>query len=155
MRKFVLFFFLTACTKMCSKPHSEMGAEEVLEAYLNIALNMERQEQKYDLMEYTTAELKTVLAGADEETIGEAYIDKRYSIEKFSIVERKDLSPREIQLTFHLQYKEKQAHEPTNKQSATITTESSVILLKENEKWYIAEVAGNKTNFDFPLGESE
>jgi len=46
-----------------------MTADQVVEAYLNIAFNMESVEQKSLLLEYATGALKDAIAGATEETI--------------------------------------------------------------------------------------
>jgi hypothetical protein len=153
-RIFILLLSLTACQKMCSKSQEDMSPEEVVEAYLGIALNMEKVEQKYALMEFTTGNLMAAIAGASDETIKKAYIERRYKIERYSLVERKDITPRETQVTFQLSYKEFAEGHPGDEDAAVqVTTENAVVLMKEKSKWLIRDVIGHKTSFDFPVSE--
>ena len=39
------------------------------------------------------------------------------------------------------------------KQAASITTENTVSMIREDHKWYIKEVVGNKTSIDFPISD--
>ena len=66
---YFVFLFLTGCTSMCKKTHYDMTPEEVVEAYLDTALNMQRVEEKAELLKLATGNLKDSLASADAETI--------------------------------------------------------------------------------------
>src|SRR4051812_9055175 len=104
--KFILLCLaLVGCTRSCTT-RSEMTAEDVVEAYLNVALNMEKVEQKKLLLEYATGPLKDAIAGATDETFKKAYLDRRYQLQRFALVSRKDNTPRETEISFHLTYKE-------------------------------------------------
>ncbi|MBP6218459.1 MAG: hypothetical protein KA436_07730 [Oligoflexales bacterium] len=154
----LLLTLLCGCQNKCSSSHSKMGPEEVVEAYLNIALNMNHVSQKYELMEYTTSNLKAALAGATDETIMEAYIDRQYKFERFSLVGREDITPRETQISFQLAYSElphdhEKKPDGSEAEDTAITTENTVSLTRENGMWFISDVVGNKTAFDFPISE--
>lgn len=141
------------CTSMCRKSREEMNAEEVVEAYLDLAFNMEDIAQKDNLMEFTTGSLKAAIAGATDETIIAAYIKQRYKLERFSIVERRDRTPRETEITYQIHYKELPEDGKEFKDAHLITTENTVSVIKEKKRWYIREVLGNKTTIDFPITE--
>lgn len=141
---------VASCEKQCTRS-GEIPAEKVVEIYLNIALNMEKVEQKNDLMFYTTGELKDALADASDETIMKAYIEKRYKINSFSLIGRKDRTPAETEITYKLQYKELPEGVQDETLSVDVNTENTVVLSREGGRWLIREVIGNATSFDFPV----
>ena len=128
-----------------------MSAEEVVQAYLDTAFNMEKVEQKKDLMAYTIGPLKDAIAGATDETIKTAYIDKRYKLQRFALVDRRDRTPHETEITFQLSYKELPEGVSDEAQAVQIVTENKVVAVKDNGVWFIREVVGNRTSFDFPV----
>lgn len=144
---------ITACTSMCRVSREQMGPEDVVKAYLDLAFNFDKLEQRDHLIEYTTGDLKAALAEASPETIKTAYIDKRYSLKKFSVLQRYDRSPREAEVTYELRY---QQFSPDKKDvdAALVTTENTVALWKIDGKWFIKDVVGTKTSFDFPWGQT-
>jgi hypothetical protein len=141
---------IVGCTGVCNKSRESMDPEEVVEAYLDIALNFRDLSQKDDLMEYATGELEASLAEAPNDVITETYINKTYDLKNFSIVERRDRTPRETEITFQLAYQEGSPSELVDG-SALITTENTVFVVKDKNRWSIREVVGNRTSFDFPV----
>jgi hypothetical protein len=152
-RLWLLCFGITACAPLCSKNHSDMSAEEVLEAYLGLVFNMHDVQQKDDLLDFTTGELKAALAGATDEVLQEAYIKKRYELQRISIVERNDRTPRETEITYQLAYREIPPGETDFSNAPIVTTENTVSLLKEKGRLYLRAVLGNKTQMEFPISE--
>lgn len=148
-----LLLLVASCEKQCTGS-GEIPAEKVVEIYLNIALNMEKVEQKNDLMHYTTGELKDALADASDETIIKAYIEKRYKINSFALVGRKDRTPAETEITYKLQYKELPEGSVDESLAVSVDTENTVVLVRENSRWLIREVVGNNTSFDFPVNSN-
>ncbi|NRA44689.1 MAG: hypothetical protein HRU09_07020 [Oligoflexales bacterium] len=146
-------FLLTACSTMCSKSHEEMSAEEVVEAYLDFALNITDVSEKEELMEFTTGNLEAALAGATDETFMTAYVERKYKITRFSLLERRDRTPRETEITFQLTYRDIPEGSNDIKDAPEVTTENTVAVIKEKGKWLVREVVGNKTTFDFPTSE--
>lgn len=142
-----------SCTNSCE---DELGPEEVVESYLDIALNMTQPEEKESLMALTTGSLKAAISSASNETIKSAYIDKSYKMGYYSVVERRDRTPRETEVTFLLNYKDlgKKGEAVKEDEAATITTENTVIVIRENEEWLIREVLGQKSTIDFPVSEA-
>lgn len=144
---------MTACTQKCSKAHEDMTAEEVVQAYLDLAFNIQDISQKETLIEFTRGNLQAALAGANEETFTEAYISRKYKVKNFSIMDRRDRTPRETEITFQLTYLDFPENPKEADSSAEVTTQNTVSLIKEKEKWYLREVVGSETTFDFPISE--
>ena len=91
---------ITGCTSMCGVKRSAMTPEQVVEAYLEIALNMNDTSERDALLEFTTGNLKAAIESASPETIKVAYVDRKYQILNYSVVERRDRTPRETEITF-------------------------------------------------------
>ena len=92
-----------------------MSAEEVIKVYLNTVLSMTEVMQKNNLLDLTKGPLREAIDTATEETIREAYLDKRQELESFLIIENSKKTPREIELTFQLVYKEELEGQRDNK----------------------------------------
>lgn len=147
----ILLLIMTGCTLKCEKDRKDMTPEEIVESYLEIAFNISKVEQKTLLMEYTTGELKAAISSATDETIRKAYIEPKYELNRFSIVERRDRTPREVEITYLIVYRDLPKGSISLSQSAVIETENRVSLVKEKKFWYIREVLGNATTIEFPL----
>lgn len=152
-KMWMLILTLSGCTRTCSNPRAGMAPEKVVESYLDIALNMNSLSQREDLLQYTTGRLKEAIAAASEETINNAYIKRRYKLETYSVVERRDRTPRETEITFRLKYQDLGQNEVKVTEAPTVTTENTVAVIKEKGAWYIRDVIGNKTSIDFPVSE--
>lgn len=149
LRTIFLFLALVGCERGCVS-RSEMSAEQVVEAYLNAALNMEKLEQKQNLMSFATGALKDAIAGASDETIKAAYIDKRYSLQRFALLSRLDRTPREVEVRYHLAYKEFPEGTQDENQAVDVQTENTIVAVREDGVWYIRDVLNAQTSFDFP-----
>lgn len=153
----LLVLGLGSCTKLCSKSHEDLDPVEVVEQYLDIALNMTSLEQRDDLLQFTTGALHESIAKASDETLTEAYINKSYKLNRYSVVERRDRTPRETEITFELVYREFTKDDKTPKEAIPlISTENTVSVVRENNLWLIKDVLNKKSTFDFPVtGASE
>jgi hypothetical protein len=147
-----VFLFLSCCEKFCNKSHESMTPEEVVEAYLDIALNMESVDERDDLLQYTTGSIREDLEKATDEVIRKAYVDKKFKLERYSVVERRDRTPRETEITFELSYKDL-GDNPKNSASdaVTVSTENTVAVVRVKSQWLIKEVLNKKSTFDFPV----
>jgi hypothetical protein len=163
VRMFALRFFavpfcliaIIGCERFCEKSHKKMTPEEVVEAYLNVAFNMTSVSQRTKLMKYTTGPLREAIAQVSVDTIRRAYIERNYKPESYTVVERRDRTPRETEITFQLVYREL-GKDPKKKPEDTplVTTENTVSVVKEKDLWLIRNVLNKKTTFDFPLAMS-
>jgi hypothetical protein len=145
--------FLTACTSMCGVNRSSMTPEQVVEAYLDVALNMTDVDQRDLLLDYTTGNLKAAIEGATPDTIRTAYVDRKYKILNYSVVERRDRTPRETEVSFQLTYNDLGTEGKAATDAPKVTTENTVSVVKENGVWLIKDVLGHKTSIDFPISE--
>ena len=149
-----LVVLVTSCVRSCGSQRESMPPEKVVESYLNTALNMKNVAGREELVQYTTGRMKEVIATATEDTILKAYVNRHYELESYAVIERRDRTPRETEITFRLKYKDLGASEtrPTDTKSApTVQTENTVALIKEKGAWFIRDVVGAKTSIDFPV----
>lgn len=144
---------LAGCTSMCDKGRAGMTPEQVVEGYLDVALNMSDVSERDRLLDFTTGNLKAAIEGSSPETIKAAYVDRKYRIENYSVVERKDRTPRETEITFQLTYHDIGTDNRSPEDSPKVTTENTVSVVKEGGAWMIRDVLGNKTSIDFPVSE--
>ncbi len=148
---------LVSCQNSCNPFASDSKSpEQVVEAYLNIAFNMTSAAEKKHLLAITTGSLHAALSAASDETIESAYIKRRYNLQSYSVIQRRDRTPRETEITFQLTYQDlgqSSDHNDPNL-SPKVTTENTVALIKEKGSWLIREVLGNKTTIDFPVSEA-
>lgn len=148
-------FLLVGCTSMCSGSRKDMTAEEVVEAYLDIALNLTDVEQREYLLEYTTGNLRNAIEEASDEIIKTAYVQRKYTLNRYTVVERRDRTPRETEITFELEYLDFGVDPNLTADTAPkVVTENTVSVIKEKGAWYIRDVLGNKTSIDFPVSEA-
>ncbi len=157
-RRYVLqwlcFLVLAGCSKMCGSSRDAMTPEQVVQRYLDISLNMTKVEQKKDLMKLTTGNLKNALVQAPDDIITQAFIKQNYKLERYSVVERRDRTPRETEITFLLTYRNLGPDKSANPETAPkTTTENTLSVVKEDGAWYIRDVIGKKTSIDFLLDE--
>ena len=152
-RLILVTVFITGCTNMCGVKRAAMTPEQVVEAYLNVALNMKELSERENLLGYTTGNLKQAIESASAETIRTAYIDRRYQILNYSVVERRDRTPRETEITFQLTYNDLGVDGKAPQDAPKVTTENTVAVVKTNGMWMIRDVMGNKTAIDFPISD--
>lgn len=148
------FFLLIGCTKMCNSGRESMTPEEVVQAYLDISLNMTEVGQKKELLKLTMGNLKGALEGASDDVITSAFIKQNFKLDRYSVVERRDRTPRETEITFTLSYRNLGPDKAAKLETAPqTTTENTVSVVKRDGAWYISDVLGKKTSIDFILGD--
>ena len=152
-----MFLFTTACTNMCSKGHMDMSPEDVVEAYLDIAFGMTDVSQRIDLARYTTGLLRSEILSVKDEVIRKAYIDRKYKLLSYAVVERQDRTPKEVEVTFQLSFKVlgDAGNLTPEAKAPTMNNENTVRVIKVNQKWMIDEVLGKKTTIDFPVNPED
>lgn len=148
---------------MCTKSHKNMSAEEVVEAYLTKAFNLNSVNEVVSLIALTSGNLKQALEEADASTIDRIFVQSRYAVNQFSFVERKDLTPREVIITYQLSYqklsqtlsdegdqtKNNTDDQQADSDQAMIHIENSLSLIRKEGAWFITDVIGGKTTIDF------
>lgn len=155
VRLVALVLIMTGCTRSCGNSRESMPPEKVVESYLNTALNMRDISGRDQLLQYTTGRLKEAIAAAPDDTIKSAYINRHYDLESYAVIERRDRTPRETEITFRLRYHDLGSAENPIKadEAPMVQTENTVALIREKSAWYIRDVVGAKTSIDFPVSE--
>ena len=148
------FLVLAGCTNMCSKSRLDLTPEEVVQSYLDISLSMSSIDDKARLLNLTTGNLRNAIEQASDETLNQAFVSKRFHLEAYSVVERRDRTPRETEITFVLTYRDMTNHpESSPDEAPQVTTENTVAVIKYKGAWAIRDVLGKTTSLDFPTSK--
>ena len=138
---------IRGCTQVTDIP-----PEDQLHSYISLAVNVTRPEQKQDLLDFTTGELKSSLNGATEDTFKRAYIDRKYDFKSFEILERKDVpGKKEVTIDFKLVYKSWNAGESPER-APLVETKNRATLDYQNGQWAISKVESQGSNFEWDVG---
>jgi|GEM_PF-6512363 len=130
----------------------DIAPEDQLHAYINTAVNVTKSEQRQDLLDLTTGELKGSLINASEETFKRAYIDKKFDFKSFDIVQRKDApGGKETQVDFKLVYKSWSAGESSDR-APLLETTNRATLEYEHGQWAISKVESLGSSFEWEVG---
>ena len=148
LKFFTLLLCIVGCTTMCDSSHEDMNPEQVVEAYLTEAFNIQDVSEVDNIIQYTTDNLKKELEKADTNKITEMFISKRYNLDNFLVVEKSQKTPREIEVTYELSYQELSASTDEGR-AANQTIENTFALVRKKGKWFISDVFGGDTNIDF------
>ncbi|MEY4629932.1 MAG: hypothetical protein RIQ81_52 [Pseudomonadota bacterium] len=153
LRLAFLCLALTGCARFCGLKHKDMSPEQVVETYLNTAFNMRETSERERLAGLTTGKLRQAINSARDEDIKAAYIDRRYEVKSYSVIERRDRTPRETEITFRLVYADlgSAGAEIAKDTAATVTTDNTVSVVREKGAWFLRDVIGKKTTIDFPV----
>ena len=154
VRLIICFLLMTGCGTMCQKGRKDLTPEEVVQSYLDLSLNMTSLDQKEYLLNLTTGTLRNALEQADDETIRKAFLNRYYHLEAYAVVERRDRTPRETEITFVLTYRDLGAEGKLAPADAPqISTENTVSVVKLKGAWAIRDVLGKSTTIDFPTNQ--
>ena len=147
------FLFMVGCTSMCGSSRANLTPDQVVENYLNISLNMKKPSEKEKLLDLTTGNLKAAISEASDEDILNNMIKKSYRLMSYSVTERKNRTPREVEIAFTIEYKEMNPDDAsiTEANAPVIETKNTVAVIKEKGSWYIRDVLGKSTRIDFPV----
>ncbi len=143
---------VTSCTRFCGARLSDLPPEIVVETYLNVSLNLKSTKDKQNLLELTTGKLNESIAAASEDTLKQAFIDRKYEVISYAVIERKDRTPRETEITFRLKYKDLSSA-ANSAEAPVVTTENTVSVIREKGAWLLRDVIGAKTNLDFAVSK--
>lgn len=134
---------MTACFAWCEPGRESMTAVQVLEKYIEVSTSMTDLEQREVLLAYTGGALRAALEGATDEAITNAFIKRKFELDSFSIVTRRDLTPREVEITFHISYYDRDNISPGD-EPPLVSTTNTVTLFRESNMWSITDVIGTE-----------
>ena len=144
----IMVVLVSGCSTMCKKSHQSMTAEEVVENYLTNTFNLKSVSGMEDLIQFTSGNLKQALENAEPSTIDRIFIQKKYKVERFSFLERKVITPREVEISYELKYQE-----INQSDDAVVTIKNTLNLIKKEGAWFITDVIGGETSIDFLISD--
>ncbi len=148
----IVVILATGCTNQCTSDRKSLTPEQVVQNYLDLSLNMTDVSQKPEIINLTIGNLREALEQASDDLLTDAFINKNYHLEQYSIIERRDRTPRETEITFMIVYRDLGKDRKLKpEQAPKVMTENTVALLKYKGAWAIHDVLGKKTSIDFPL----
>lgn len=141
----ILFFALmmTACFTWCDPNREDMTPLQVLESYIEVSTSMTDLGQRDALLTYTSGPLQAALEGATDEDIANAFIARKFDLDSFSVVSRRDRTPREVEITFHISYYDRENLQEGD-EPPLVSTKNTVTLFRENNIWSITDVTGSE-----------
>ncbi len=141
---------LTGCTRGCSQGE-DIPPEEQLHSYISHAVNVTKNSDRQELINRTSASLKSNLVNMSDEAFKRAYIEKKYDFRTFEIIERKDLGEKEVTIDFRLQYKAWNSGERPER-SPLLDTRNRAYMVYELGHWTIARVESLQSDFEWEEG---
>jgi len=148
----ILLLSFVSCTKTCSTREREaMTPEQVVQKYLDISFSMNTVDDRAKLVNLTIGPLREQLETVPDISIAEAFVDKRYLLEEYELIERRDRTPRETEITYRLVYKNLENGTVSPANAAKIETNNTVSVIRYKGAWAIRDVIGKQTTIDFPL----
>lgn len=139
----LLAMVMTACFAWCEPSRESMTAVQVLEKYVEVSTSLTDVEQREVLLAYTGGALRATLEGATDEAIIDAFIERKFELDSFSIVTRRDRTPREVEIKFRISYYDRKDI-ASGDEPPLVATTNTVTLFKENNMWSITDVIGSE-----------
>jgi len=141
------------CVQTCESERLKMKPDKVVEEYLDTAFGMTDIAQKDLLLSYTTGKLRNALQSATDEKFTEAFLKRKFKLVSYSIVERNDISPNDVEIVFELKYRNTFDTKGSEAEAPLVTTENTVRVVRKKQKvWFVEDVLSADTTIDFPLG---
>lgn len=153
----LVLVFMSGCTRSCTETQEDLSPAQVVETFLDLALNISDIKDKKFLEQLTTGNLKKAIENATDKEIMDTYINRNYKVLSYSVIEEELKSPRRVHITFELKFKDLGTIDNKIDESvaATVTTENTVRVEKKSKLWLISETLGKTSTFDFPLNKAD
>jgi hypothetical protein len=153
-RAIVVFGFagiLVGCTGGGCSSRKDIPPEEQLHSYISKAVNVMKPLDRLELVELSAGGLKSSLVNMSDEAFKQAYIDRKYDFRTFEIIERRDISEKEVQIDFRIVYKSWRVGERTER-APTLDTKNRAFLIYEYGRWAISKVESLGSSFEWEVG---
>jgi hypothetical protein len=148
---FVFASLLSGCTGGGCSSRKDVPPEEQLHSYIDKAVNVTKPLDRTELVELTTGSLKSALVNMSEEAFKQAYIERKYDFRSFEIIERRDVSEKEVQIEFRIVYKSWRPGERTER-APILDTKNRAYLNYEYGRWAISKVESMGSSFEWEVG---
>lgn len=135
----ISFIFLTVLIVLagCTRKTGNLSAEQVLEAYVTLAMTARSVSDKKDLVNFTTGAARESLVAMSDDDFQKEFIDKKFKLIKFATKDKRVKNENELSLVYQITFEKTENEKP-----ARVTLKKIAFFAKaENGGWKI-----NKTN---------
>jgi hypothetical protein len=148
----VWILIVAGCGPSRCRGRTDVPPEEQLRAYLDLAVNITRMEQREELESYTTGDFLDNLSSASPEAFKKNYLDRRYEFEVFEVTGKSEVEPKkEIRIEYRVKYKTWLTGE--DKTRSPVQEVRSIATMKYvNGQWVIAEVTPVDSEYSWEVG---
>ncbi len=141
-----MVLFITSCTSYLDP---SKDPKRSLSDYISQSFSIKKLEDRAHLLAFLTGGVKAHLGGWSDDQFREAFIESKREFLKLSFKEIKDISPKEIQITYELSYLDEGKGHDGHKHQAKVTNKKLCQLVLENGKWLIGDVRNLKELIEF------
>lgn len=159
VRTLLRFVYLTLCCFLLASGCSggcwrqDVPPENQLHTYITRAVNASVPDDRDGIIELTADPLRAALANLSPTDFKKAYLDTKFEVQTFEILQRQDLSEKEIHMDFRIVYRSWTAGEVPDR-VPTVDTRNRAILKYEFGRWALANVESLESNFHWEIGLS-
>jgi hypothetical protein len=132
---------LVSCTKYSSQTEDP---KRRLTEYISRSFSVKSPEDKTQLLNYLTGEVKDRLSSWSDDQFREAFLDSKREFLKLSFREVKSISDHETQITYELSYMDSGKPKEGQRHPSKVTNKKLCRLVLEQNKWFITEVKNIK-----------
>lgn len=144
---FVLIF------NACTKSSKNLQPEQILDAYVKVAMNARSLSDKKDLITYTTGEVKKQLEEMTNTQFQKEFLDKKFKLINLRTKDIRKKSEEELNLVYNVTF------EKTDNEEVTKITQKKLAFFRKikEEGWKIEKIKTIKTflKSDDPLDVKE
>lgn len=144
VRDILKCFFLCCCLIgfICGCTRQEAitaNPKQRLTDYINKSFSVKRVEDRKELEAFLTGGAKMRLSAWSDDQFMEAFIDKKREVPNLKILESRDISSKEVAITYQVSFIDRTAGKNTR-----VTTKKMADLIMENGIWLIQKVQSIK-----------
>lgn len=148
----VCAFLFVGCGPVRCGTRVDVAAEQQLQNYIDLIVNITRMDQREELESLTTGEFRDGLTSASPEAFKKAYLDQRYEFESFEVVGKTETTPgRELELEYRVKFRRWMTGE--DKTRSPFQELRNVATMKyTNGHWAIAKIRSIDTEYSWEIG---
>lgn len=146
------FLVTTGCTGGgCSR--LDIPPEEQLQSYIERAVNVTLPEDRERIVELTADPLKSALTNLSASDFKKAYIDTKFEVQTFEVLQRADTGEKECEIDFRIVYRSWLPGENPER-APLVDTRNRAIMQYEYGRWALANVESLDSEFRWEIGLS-
>ena len=137
----VLFVLLSACT---GSKTAQNGPQKTLTEYVEKSFAVKAINDKKDLLNLTTGEVKKLLEGIDEKSFLDQFLHSKRSFVALRVKDERKMNDTKYTITYELVFNE-QSNDSKNPNKSQVTSKKYALFELESGVWKISEVRNLKT----------